>query len=193
MKEYILSSLNECIEIKEKIAQTLTGRIEEIAKIIIRAYTKGGKLILFGNGGSASDAQHIATELMHQFEVSKRRALPAIALTTNTSLLTAIGNDWNFDRIFERQIEGIADKNDVVIGLTTSGNSANVIKGIEQAKKKGALTIAFTGKDGGKIKDLADISLIIPSDKTARIQEAHITVGHIICHLVEDHFSKHNR
>jgi len=164
----------------------LSDNIEELSKKVIESYENGGKLILFGNGGSAADAQHIEGELIHQFEIKGRRCLLAISLTTNTSVLTAIGNDWGFDRIFERQVEGLADKKDVVIGFTTSGNSPNIIKGIEQAKKNGAYTIAFTGKDGGKIKDIADLSLIIPSDNTARIQEAHIMVGHIMCKLIED-------
>ncbi|PIN86220.1 phosphoheptose isomerase [Candidatus Woesearchaeota archaeon CG10_big_fil_rev_8_21_14_0_10_44_13] len=185
MKEFILESLGNSIDVKKKIAETLTEEIILVVNKIIESCRKGGKLILFGNGGSASDAQHIATELIHQFELKGRRAIPAIALTTNTSLITAIGNDWGFDRIFERQVEGLVKKGDVVIGLTTSGNSTNVIKGLVQAKKNGAFTIAFTGRGGGAIKDIADISLIVPSDSTPRIQEAHITVGHIICHLIE--------
>ncbi len=124
---------------------------------------------------------------MHQFELKNRKALAAIALTTNTSMLTAIGNDWGFDQIFERQLQNLATDKDVVIGLSTSGNSLNVIKGIEQAKKNKAFTIALTGENGGKLKDVADLSIIVPSDNTARIQEAHITIGHIICHLIEKH------
>ncbi len=122
---------------------------------------------------------------MHQFEVKERKALSAISLTTNTSMLTAIGNDWGFDQIFERQLQNLATDKDVVIGLSTSGNSVNVIKGIEQAKKNGAFTIVFTGNDGGKLKDIADLSLVVPSENTARIQEVHITIGHIVCHLIE--------
>ncbi len=185
MKEIIKQKLNESAELKKKIALELSDKIEEAALKIIKCYKGGGKLILFGNGGSAADAQHIETELVHQFELKNRKALAAIALTTNTSLLTAIGNDWGFDRIFERQLQNLATERDVVIGLSTSGNSLNVIKGIKQAKKNKALTIVLTGNDGGKLKDVADLSVIVPSNNTARIQEAHITIGHILCHLIE--------
>ena len=185
MKEIIKQKLDESADLKRKIGLELSDKIEEAALKIIDVYKGGGKLILFGNGGSAADAQHIETELVHQFEVKNRKALSAIALTTNTSLLTAIGNDWGFDQIFERQLQNLATDKDVVIGLSTSGNSMNVIRGIEQAKKNKSFTIALTGNDGGKIKDVADLSIIVPSDNTARIQEAHITIGHILCHLIE--------
>ncbi|MFH1850505.1 MAG: D-sedoheptulose 7-phosphate isomerase [archaeon] len=186
MKESIKKMLKESADLKMRVADKLSHLIEEAAKKIIESYAKGGKLVLFGNGGSAADAQHLEAELVHQFEKRGRRCLLAISLTTNTSVLTAIGNDWEFNRVFERQIEGLVGKNDVVIGLSTSGNSENVIKGIEQAKKNGAYTIAFTGRDGGRIKEVSDLSLIVPSDNTARIQEAHITIGHILCKLIED-------
>lgn len=185
MKETIKQKLNESADLKRKISLELSDKIEQAALKIINAYKAGGKLILFGNGGSAADAQHIATELTHQFEVKNRKALAAIALTTNTSLITAIGNDWGFEQIFERQLQNLATEKDVVIGLSTSGNSLNVIRGIEQAKKNNSFTVVLTGSNGGKLKDAADLSIIIPSDNTARIQEAHITIGHIICHLIE--------
>lgn len=185
MKETIKKKLHESAELKKVIAEKLSHKIEEAALKIIECYNNGGKLILFGNGGSAADAQHIETELVHQFEDNSRKALGAIALTTNTSSLTAIGNDWGFDRIFERQIESLADSKDVVIGLSTSGDSANVIKGVEQAKKHKCFTIVLTGKKGGKLKDVANLSIIVPSENTARIQEAHITIGHILCHIIE--------
>ena len=187
MKEIIKQKLNESAELKKKISLEIADKIEEGALKIIECYRNKGKLILFGNGGSAADAQHIETELVHQFELKNRKALAAIALTTNTSLLTAIGNDWGFDQIFERQLQNLATDKDVVMGLSTSGNSLNVIKGIEQAKKNKAFTIVLTGNDGGKLKDVADLSIIVPSNNTARIQESHITIGHIICHLIEKH------
>lgn len=181
--------LHESADLKKAVAANLSELIEEIAETIVQSIKKGGKLVLFGNGGSAADAQHIQTELTHQFEIKNRKAIPCICLNTNVSVLTAIGNDWGYDRVFERQIEAFVNNKDVVLGLTTSGNSINIIKGIEEAKKEGATTIVFSGKDGGKIKDMADITFTVPSYNTARIQEVHITVGHIICKLIEEELS----
>jgi len=186
MEDKIKGLLKESSELKLRVAEELSPLIEKAAQKIIRSYSSGGKLILFGNGGSAADAQHIEAELVHQFEKKGRRCLLALALTTNTSVLTAIGNDWDFDQVFERQVEGLANANDVVLGISTSGNSANVVKGIEKAKEKGAYTICFLGRDGGKLKELADLSLVVPSESTARIQEVHITIGHILCKLIEE-------
>ena len=186
MQSIIKSILYDSAEVKKKVADNLSGKIEEIANVIIKSIRQGGKVVLFGNGGSAADAQHIQGELTHQLDIKNRKAIPSIALNTNSSVLTAIGNDWGYDRVFERQIEAFVQNKDVVIAFSTSGNSINIIKGIVQAKKEGAITVAFTGRDGGKIKDIADISFIVPSDSTQRIQEVHITVGHIICKLVED-------
>jgi len=193
MKDEIKRIFNESAELKRKSALELSSQIEDIAKMLIKSVKNGGKIVLFGNGGSAADAQHMQAELTHQFEVSNRKAIPCIALTTNTSVLTAIGNDWGFDRVFERQVEKFIDKKDIVIGFTTSGNSINVIKGIKQAKKEGAKTIAFSGRDGGKIKDISDICLIVPANNTARIQEVHITVVHILCGLIEKELSKDSK
>ncbi len=156
---------------------------------VIECYREGKKVILFGNGGSAADAQHIATELVCRFQ-KERKSLPTIALTTDTSALTAIGNDYGFDRIFSRQVESITEKGDVVIGISTSGNSVNVIEGVKEAKKLGAYTIGFLGATGGKLKNIVDLALCIPSEKTARIQETHITVGHIVCEIVEEELFK---
>ncbi len=141
-------------------------------------------MIIFGNGGSAGDAQHIAAELIGRFK-KDRPALPAIALTTNTSIITALANDFGYDIIFARQIEALAGKNDVALGISTSGKAKNVILGLKQAKKMGLLTVALSGGDGGDIVKLADLSLVIPSSVTARIQESHILIGHIICELIE--------
>jgi len=186
MQNVIKGILNESAELKKFVAEEMAGKIEEIAGVIIESLRAGGTLVLFGNGGSAADAQHIQGELTHQFEIENRKAIPCICLNTNTSVLTAIGNDWGYERVFERQVELFVKSKDVVIAFSTSGNSINVLKGIEQAKKEGAKTIAFTGKDGGKVKDMVDISFIVPSNTTSRIQEIHITVGHILCKLIED-------
>ncbi len=155
-----------------------------IAGLLVEAFQKGNKVLLFGNGGSAADAQHIASELAGKF-YRERAPLPAIALTTNTSSLTAIANDYGYEEVFARQVKGLARKGDIVIGISTSGNSPNVLRAIEQAKQLGAVTIAFTGQ-GGNLKESADYVLSIPSSDTPRIQEAHITAGHIICYLVEE-------
>ncbi|MDD5687938.1 MAG: SIS domain-containing protein [Elusimicrobia bacterium] len=183
MKETILQIIDESIAVKEK-SKSLAGIIEKIAKAIIDGYRKGKKVVIFGNGGSAADAQHLVTELVCRFE-KERKSLNAIALTTNTSELTAIANDYSFDKIFSRQVESIVQKGDIVIAISTSGNSKNVIEAVKQAKKQGAIVVGFSG-DSGKLKDVCDITLSVPSKNTARIQEVHITVGHIICKLIED-------
>ena len=159
-------------------------QIKEISDIVIDALKKGGKVMVFGNGGSASDSQHIAAELVGRFK-KDRTALPAIALTTNTSIITAIANDYGYEAVFAKQVEALGQKNDVAIGISTSGKAKNVVMAIKQAKKIGMKTIALTGADGGELVKLADTSLVVPSSVTARIQEAHITIGHIVCELVE--------
>ncbi len=183
-EENINERLQEHEETMRKVSSLCVSVIAEITSSIVGSYRKGGKLVIFGNGGSAADAQHIAAELAGRFKI-ERKSLPAFALTTNTSILTAIGNDYDYGAVFERQVEGIVTKEDVVIGISTSGNAENVIRGIKKARSLGAVTIAFTGETGGKLKGEADILLLIPSTNTPRIQEAHITAGHIICELVE--------
>jgi D-sedoheptulose 7-phosphate isomerase len=168
--------------LKEKLLDDVET-ISIIAEAIIRAYQAGKKVLLFGNGGSAADAQHIACELAGKFYLD-RTPLPAIALTTNTSSLTAIGNDYGYEEVFSRQLKALVKEGDIVIGISTSGNSPNVLRGVEEAKRLRATTIAFTGR-GGKLKELADYVLSVPSLDSPRIQEAHITAGHIICYLVE--------
>ena len=185
MRDRIKDILLESIQVKEELLHTKIGEILEIADLIIDALKKNGKVILFGNGGSASDSQHIAAELVGRFK-KDRKGLAAIALTTNTSVLTSIANDYGYDIVFARQIEALAQKNDIVIGISTSGKAKNVACGIRQAKKMGLKTIALTGSDGGELAKLADLSLIVPSSVTARIQEAHITIGHILCELIEE-------
>lgn len=179
----ILKQIEDSIALKEyfrKEAETLIV----VADQLIQALRRGKNVFLFGNGGSAADAQHIACELAGKFYLA-REPLPAYALTTNTSSLTAIGNDYGYEEIFARQVRGMIKKGDVVIALSTSGESPNVIRGIEEAKRHKAITIAFTGQ-GGKLKEVADYVVSIPSKDTPRIQEAHITAGHIICYLVEE-------
>lgn len=160
------------------------GLVINIAELIIEAYRNGKKVILFGNGGSAADAQHIAAELVGRYYID-RDPLPAIALTTNTSSLTAIGNDYTFDIIFTRQLKALGHNGDIAIGFSTSGNSENIVQALKIAKEKGLVTVGFTGKSGGKVRDMADYCVCIPSNNTPRIQEGHITIGHIICEIVE--------
>lgn len=185
MRERIKDILLESIQIKEEVLRRYIGEIKDIADIVIDCLKKDGKIILFGNGGSASDCQHIAAELIGRFK-KDRTPLAAIALTTNTSVLTSLANDYGYETLFARQVEALGRKNDTVIGISTSGKAKNVALGIKQAKKGGLKTIVFTGGDGGEIVKLADVSFIVPSSVTARIQEVHITVGHIICELVEE-------
>jgi D-sedoheptulose 7-phosphate isomerase len=184
MRDVIRDVLLESIQVKEEILRSQVGQILEIADLIIGCLKKNGKVLLFGNGGSASDSQHIAAELVGRFK-KDRTALAAIALTVNTSVLTSLANDYSFDIVFARQIEALGQKNDVAIGISTSGKAKNVVQGFRQAKKMGLKTVALTGRDGGEIAKLADVSLVVPSQVTARIQEAHITIGHIICELIE--------
>jgi len=185
MRDKIKDLILESIHIKEELMRNSIGTIIEITEAMVECLKKGGKIILMGNGGSASDSQHIAAELVGRFK-KDRRALPAIALTTNTSIITALANDYGFEIVFAKQIEALGQKNDLVLGISTSGKAKNVTAGIKQAKKMGLKTIALTGGDGGEIVKLADVSLMVPSAVTARIQEAHITIGHVICELIED-------
>jgi D-sedoheptulose 7-phosphate isomerase len=172
-------------ELKKTVADTLSGDILKAGNLIKSRFGKGGKLILMGNGGSAADSQHIAAELVGRFK-KERRAMPAIALTVDTSSLTALGNDYGFDTIFERQVEALAGDNDAVVGISTSGNSENVVRALKKANEIGAETIGLVGNNGGRIKEVANLSIVVPSSDTARIQEVHITIGHIICELIEE-------
>ncbi len=187
MRDKIKDILLESIQVKEELLHTAIGRIVEITELAIDCLKKGGKIILFGNGGSASDSQHIAAELVGRFK-KDRPGLAAVALTTNTSILTAVANDYGYEFIFAKQIEALANKNDLVVGISTSGKAKNVSCGIKQAKKMGLKTVALTGGDGGDLAKLADVSVVVPSSVTARIQEAHITIGHAICEIIEQTF-----
>jgi D-sedoheptulose 7-phosphate isomerase len=177
----------ESIRVKRETRPPNTSRIRDAVELIADSLKKNGKILFFGNGGSAADSQHIAAEFIGRFQ-KERRALAALALTTDTSILTALSNDYSFDVVFARQIEGLGQKNDVAFGISTSGNSSNVIEGIKAAKKMGMKTISLTGRDGGKLAKLTDISLIVPSDNTARVQESHLCIAHAICELVEEQF-----
>lgn len=186
-KRFIIDSLTESSETKIKMLKECSEDILSAVKIISDAYKNGKKLLLCGNGGSAADCQHIATELMIRLSHHiNRPALPAIALTTDSSNLTAGGNDIGFENIFARSIEGLGNEGDVLITISTSGNSSNLLKAVEQAKNKGLKVIGFLGGSGGKLKPLVDLPIIIPSSNTQRIQEGHITTAHIICELVEN-------
>lgn len=166
------------------VAEHLSVAVVETARSIIDALAKGNKVLVMGNGGSAADAQHLAAELVGRF-LRERRALPAIALTTDSSILTAVGNDYGFDQVFSRQVEALAQPGDVVIGISTSGKSANVRAALSAARAAGCRTIGLLGRDGGDIAGLVDQALVIPVQETPHIQEAHVTIIHILCNLVE--------
>jgi len=165
-------------------SKNLSEKIEKAINEIIKCFSTGNKIIIFGNGGSAADAQHIVAEFIGRFQ-KERKSLPAIALTTDSSIITSLSNDYSYDIIFSRQCESIVSKGDVVLGISTSGNSKNVEEGIKTAKKRGAITIGLLGGDGGTIKDITDIPIVVKSTNTARIQEVHRVIYHIICGIVE--------
>jgi D-sedoheptulose 7-phosphate isomerase len=183
-KETIVSDrIQKSILVKKRLKDEVKT-IVAVADEIVRAFRRGNKVLLFGNGGSAADAQHIAAEFTGKY-LRDRDPLPAIALTTNTSSLTAIANDYGYEHIFVRQLQALVDEGDIVIGISTSGNSPSVLLAVEEAKRCGAITVVLTGQ-GGKLKELADFALAVPSKETPLIQEAHIMIGHIICQLVEE-------
>ena len=186
----IRQSISDSIALKEKILKdaVLLDIIDKAAKEMVSSLKNGGKILFCGNGGSAADAQHIAAEFVNRY-LKERNALPAIALTTDTSILTSIGNDNSFENIFSRQIEALGKKGDVAWGLSTSGRSRNVVRALRVAKSFGLKTIGFTCGDGGEIKKIVDCNINVHSMSTPRIQELHITIGHIICELIEDIFS----
>lgn len=177
--------LSESIEVKHRVVNEQLGVLERIAGILGQALEAGNKVLVFGNGGSAADSQHIAAELVSRFR-RERQALPAIALTTDTSILTAIGNDYGFERVFERQIEALGCRGDVALGISTSGNSENVIRAMKAASGLGLATVGFTGADGGKLVQCTDACFRVPSTSTPRIQESHITAGHALCEVLEE-------
>lgn len=186
-QKFIADSLTESSETKLKILESCSGDIVKAVDLLVSAYKNGKKLLLCGNGGSAADCQHIATELMIRLSHHiQRPALPAIALTTDTSNLTAGGNDIGYENVFARNVEGLGNEGDILLAISTSGNSPNVVKAVEMAHSKGMKVIGFLGGSGGKLKFLVDIPIVIPSTNTQRIQEGHITVAHILCELTEE-------
>jgi len=176
----------ESARLKQRLPRALLERVAEWAERTLAALAAGRRVYFFGNGGSAADAQHLAAELQGRLR-RERRALPALALTTNSSVVTAVANDYSFADIFARQVEALAGRGDIVVGITTSGSSANVLRGLRAARRRGAVTVALTGARTEKIKPLADLLLNVPSRDTQRIQEVHILLGHIYCDLVERH------
>lgn len=186
MNSLITQRIKETLDVMNSILSDVTfiKKLEQAAKKIYNCLNSGGTVFFCGNGGSAADAQHLAAELQGRFFL-ERRAFSAIAITTNTSILTAIANDYGYSKVFVRQIEGLGRKGDILVGISTSGNSRNIIEAFNYARKNGIVTIAFTGRTGGKMAELSDIHLNVPSESTPRIQEAHIMIGHIICEIVE--------
>ncbi len=185
----IAKHFHDSIALKQELLKTVIPTIEGIAKKLASCLNDGNKLIFFGNGGSASDSQHLAAEFVGRYE-KERRALAAISLTVDTSALTAIGNDYGYERVFERQLEALGRKGDVAFAISTSGNSKNVIAAVKRAKQMGIYTIGFLGNTGGELKGLVDAPVIIPSTKTSRIQESHIMIGHILCECVDELISR---
>jgi D-sedoheptulose 7-phosphate isomerase len=185
MVERIKAAALESIEVKRAFFDSHSDRVAKAARVMIESARGGGKVLIFGNGGSAADAQHIAAELVNRFK-RDRPPIGAIALTTDTSILTSVGNDSSFEEIFEKQVRALGRAGDVVIAISTSGNSPNVLRAATAAREMGIKTIALAGRDGGKLASLADIALVVESDSTERIQETHITIGHILCEMVEE-------
>jgi D-sedoheptulose 7-phosphate isomerase len=190
ISQLVAERLRESIEVKQAILKDncVMEMIQAIAEVCVQTLRSGGKLIFFGNGGSAADAQHLVAELVGRYLV-ERQALAAVALTTNTSCLTAIGNDYSYDEVFSRQIEAIGRKGDIAVGISTSGNSQNVIRAIRTAKERSLVTVGMTGGDGGKLRGEVDYCLCVPSSQTPRVQEAHILLGHIVCEIIEENFA----
>jgi len=184
MEELIVRAFEESADVKLSFVKKNLKTIISVVELIVEAFHEGNKVMLFGNGGSAADAQHIAAEFVNRFMI-ERPPLPAMALTTDTSVITSIGNDYKFDDIFLKQIKALGKEGDIAWGISTSGNSPNVLKALKEAKKMGLKTIGLTGKDGGKMAKMVDFLLNVESNVTARIQETHITLSHVICELVD--------
>jgi D-sedoheptulose 7-phosphate isomerase len=184
MQLIIDSEFREHLKIAEATLECIAAPLKMAANLCIDGLNNDKKILIFGNGGSAADAQHIAAELVGRYKL-ERKGLPAIALTTDTSALTAIGNDYGFHRVFDRQVEALANEGDIVIGISTGGSSDNVISAIKLANDLGCKTIGFSGRGGGEMSALCDVNLIVPADDTPRIQEMHIIIGHTMCHLIE--------
>jgi D-sedoheptulose 7-phosphate isomerase len=184
VEEDILTLFKESGEVKDRFVTDQLGTLTAVIRTVAQAMEAGNKVLLFGNGGSAADAQHIAAEFVNRFSM-ERPPLPAISLTTDSSILTSISNDYSFAEVFAKQIKALAKAGDIAMGISTSGNSANIVRAFEVARELGLVTVALTGHSGGAIAEMTDYALIVPSRKTPRIQEVHITVGHVICEMVE--------
>ena len=191
MRSIIEFEFNEHLKASKATMESIGDSLEIASKLCIESLQNGGKILIFGNGGSAADAQHIAAELVGRYK-AERKGLAAIALTTDTSALTSIGNDYGYKRVFDRQVEALANKGDAVIGISTGGSSANVISALKLANDLGCKTIGLSGRDGGEMNALCNVNLVVPAEDTPRIQEMHIVIGHTICHLIDLEFSKQN-
>tara|TARA_B100000963_G_C22618541_1_gene668654 strand:- start:2215 stop:2778 length:564 start_codon:yes stop_codon:yes gene_type:complete len=185
MKNFINNELDSHQKLVGLVKKEMQNSIIEACEIALDVINSGNKIIFCGNGGSAADSQHLAAEFVGRYK-NERRGLPSIALTTDSSILTAVGNDYSYDYIFERQIEALANEGDLLIGISTSGNSKNVINAIKKAKQLKCIAIGFTGNNGGLMKNICDINLVVPSSITARIQEVHILIGHIMCKYIDE-------
>ncbi len=186
MRDFAIKAFDDSAEIKRRFAREHADRIVQVAQLIGRAFQAGHKVLLFGNGGSSTDAAHIAAEFVGRYK-RERAPLPAMALATDIAAITCIANDYGFEELFARQVHAHGQRGDVAIAISTSGNSPNVLKGVEAAKSLGLSTIAWTGGTGGKLAGMVDYPFVVPSTLTARIQESHITLGHVLCELIEDH------
>jgi D-sedoheptulose 7-phosphate isomerase len=185
MKELVIKAFDESADVKRRFVQEHVDRIVQVAQVIVQAFREGHKVLLFGNGGSSTDASHIAAEFVGRYK-RERRPLPAIALGTDMAAITCIANDYDFADVFARQVKAHGQKGDVVIAISTSGNSPNVLKGLEAARELGLTTVGWTGGKGGKLAALVEYPFVVPSTVTARIQESHITLGHVLCELIEE-------
>ena len=186
MKDFAIKAFDDSAEVKRRFARDHADKIVQVAHVIGRAFQTGHKVLLFGNGGSATDAAHIAAEFVGRYK-RERVPFPAIALATDIAAITCIANDYGFDELFARQVRAHGQAGDVAIAISTSGNSPNVLRGVEAAKAMGLTTVAWTGGSGGKLAGMVEYAFIVPSSLTARIQESHITLGHVLCELIEDH------
>ena len=186
MKDFAIKAFDESAEVKRHFARDHADKIVQVAQLIGQAFRAGHKVLLFGNGGSATDAAHIAAEFVGRYK-RERTPFPAIALATDIAAITCIANDYGFDELFARQVRAHGQAGDVAIAISTSGNSPNVLRGVEAAKAMGLTTVAWTGGSGGKLASLVEYAFVVPSTVTARIQESHITLGHVLCELIEDH------
>lgn len=187
MQNVIKEEFESHLKTIQTVMEVMIEPLKEASQMAVETLKKGNKIILFGNGGSAADAQHIAAELTGRYK-TERRGLPGIALTTDTSALTAIGNDYGYDRVFDRQVEALANEGDLLIGISTSGNSKNVYSALKLGRELGCKTLGLSGRDGGVMNDVCDINLVVPSNNTPRIQEMHILFGHTICQIIDDSF-----